>query len=509
MEGKERKLGVLLSYAQLAFNALINLLYVPLLLHYIGVEEFGLYKLLGSLIAYFGLLDFGLSGSLIRFLVQYREEGDEVKLEKLTSMVEIIYVGLSLVLALLGGIIYFFLPEVFGNSMSDGMMDHARLIFILLLVNMALLFSTKIFDAWNVAHERFVFQKGLSILQLLVQPLIIVLVLQFYPTALSVVVVQTLLNVALSLGKVMYCSRKLGFRFRYHGWDMSIVRSMANLSLSLFVVSIVDQIFWQSNQILLGIKGNMAQVGIYAVASQLYINYMNLSLAISGVLLPKVTTMVARGQDRDEFQGLFLKVGRLQFYLLGLILSAFAVFGRAFFHFWVGDNFQDAYGIALLIMVPFTIDLIQNVVLLYMQAKNVYHVRAAIYVGMGLMNIVLAYFLIDLYGLYGAALATGLTLLVGNLAFLNYYYHRYLELNVWQFWRTMGRLAIPCLVLMALGLWLGRYVSYDQSVFALGLGLVIYSVLYLILQWLVNVNDYEKGLVRRFVERRSAREYGP
>ena len=189
MEGKERKLGVLLSYAQLAFNALINLLYVPLLLHYIGVEEFGLYKLLGSLIAYFGLLDFGLSGSLIRFLVQYREEGDEVKLEKLTSMVEIIYVGLSLVLALLGGIIYFFLPEVFGNSMSDGMMDHARLIFILLLLNMALLFSTKIFDAWLVAHERFVFQKGLSILQLLVQPLVIVLVLQFYPTALSVVVV--------------------------------------------------------------------------------------------------------------------------------------------------------------------------------------------------------------------------------------------------------------------------------------------------------------------------------
>jgi len=45
---KERRIGVLLSYLFLLSNTVINLAYVPILIHYIGIDQFGLYKLLGS-----------------------------------------------------------------------------------------------------------------------------------------------------------------------------------------------------------------------------------------------------------------------------------------------------------------------------------------------------------------------------------------------------------------------------------------------------------------------------
>ena len=91
-------------------------------------------------------------------------------------------------------------------------------------------------------------------------------------------------NLLLVFAKVIYCRRVLQVRFVYHGWDSEILLSMRNLSLSLFVVSVVDQVFWQSNQLLIGIKIGAESVAMYAIASQIYINsvsYTHLKLHIA------------------------------------------------------------------------------------------------------------------------------------------------------------------------------------------------------------------------------------
>ena len=50
----ERKIGILLSYLNIALHAVVGFLYVPILLHFIGKEEYGLYQLIGSMV-HFGL----------------------------------------------------------------------------------------------------------------------------------------------------------------------------------------------------------------------------------------------------------------------------------------------------------------------------------------------------------------------------------------------------------------------------------------------------------------------
>lgn len=45
----QRKQGIFLSYLNIFLHAFIGFLYVPLLLHYIGKNEYGLYQLIGSL----------------------------------------------------------------------------------------------------------------------------------------------------------------------------------------------------------------------------------------------------------------------------------------------------------------------------------------------------------------------------------------------------------------------------------------------------------------------------
>ena len=104
---KQRKVGTLLSYGLLLGNTIVNLAYVPILLSFIGVAEFGLYRLLGSIIAYFNVLDFGLSSTITRFLVKYKTLQDQEKIDKLLTMSLILYVGIGVLLSLVGLIFYY------------------------------------------------------------------------------------------------------------------------------------------------------------------------------------------------------------------------------------------------------------------------------------------------------------------------------------------------------------------------------------------------------------------
>jgi polysaccharide biosynthesis protein len=235
-------------------------------------------------------------------------------------------------------------------------------------------------------------------------------------------------------------------------------------------------------------------VAVYAIASQIYINYMNISLAISSTLLPKITAMVTNHCSDEELQNLFLKIGRLQFYLLSLILSGFIIFGHSFLHYWVGDNFNLVYIITLLIIVPFTVDLIQNVGLAIMQARNVYHVRAVVYVLVGTLNIVLAYFLIDSYGIVGGAVATGFSMLLGNGFIMNVYYQRYMKLNIIRFWKEIFRLSLVSIVVTIVGLYIVPHIDLNKSIYILIVSMLVYTFIYFGLQRVINFNAYEKQL---------------
>lgn len=103
----------------LLLNTVINLAYVPILIHYIGIDQFGLYKLLGSFIAYFGVLDFGLSATIVRFLVKYKVNGEVENINKLLSVAGLLYTGIGVIITSIGVYFYFLFPTLFPKLSTD------------------------------------------------------------------------------------------------------------------------------------------------------------------------------------------------------------------------------------------------------------------------------------------------------------------------------------------------------------------------------------------------------
>lgn len=494
----ERKLGILISYLNIVLHALIGFAYVPILLHYIGKSEYGLYQLIGSFIAYFSIMDFGLTAAVVRFYAKYKALQDQVNMENILAIAMRAY-GVITALMFVAGIgFYFYLPSIFAKSMTLAEIGSAKQLFVLLLFNIVVTISTMIFRAVINAHEKFLFLKGLETIQLVLQPILVVVVLQKLPSAVAVAMVQTVLNIALIGARIYYCFHRLHVKIRYHNWDAELFADFKKLALSVFVVTLIDQVFFKTNQVILGIFSGTVAVAVYSVASLIYMNYMALSTAISGVYLPHITELIAQQAPVSLLTDLFIRIGRLQFFLLALVASGFVIFGKQFIIMWAGESFIDAYIITLLIIIPFTVDLIQNIGLSIMQAQNRYDFRAKVYCTMGVFNLILAVPLALKYGGIGCAFATGLAMFLGNGLIMNWYYAKVTGLDIARFWREIGRISIIVVVLTVLGHVAYGSFAVNNGKLTFAISIFIYSCLYLVAMYFMAMNLEEKKKVSNF-----------
>lgn len=78
-------------------------------------------------------------------------------------------------------------------------------------------------------------------------------------------------------------------------------------------------------------------VAVYGVGAQINSMYFMFSTSISNVFVPKVNRMVAEIDNNTLLTRLFAKVGRIQFIILGLILSGFVLWGKPFIVLWAGS----------------------------------------------------------------------------------------------------------------------------------------------------------------------------
>lgn len=497
----ERKIGIAISYLNIGLQAVIGFLYVPLLLYYIGQSEYGLYQLIGSLIAYFSIMDFGLTNAVVRFYARYRALRDRKAMENILAVAVRMYAGITVLVLAIGYICYLNLGWVFSDSMDAAEIAGARDIFALLLFNIGFTLLTMVFRAVINAYEKFLFLKGMETVQLVFQPVLVLLILQEYPSAFSVALVQTFLNVVLSLARAYYCFAHLHIKIRFHNWNRELLGDFRKLALSLFAVSIIDQIFFKTNQVILGIIDGTDAVAVYSIASLIYMNYMALSVAISGVYLPHVTEMIAKKEPMKQISDLFIKIGRLQYFLLALVTTGFIIFGQEFIRMWAGPDFLDAYWMTLLIIIPFTIDLIQNIGLSILQAQNQYDFRAKVYLAMGIFNLCLAIPLGERYGGIGCAFATGLSMFLGNGLIMNWYYAKVTHLAIGDFWKSIGWISLPVIFCAAIGK--AGYTMFDTDGSTIGFvgGVGIYTLLYVLCVYKWGMNTQERMMCRSLLQR--------
>ena len=73
------------SWGGLAVNIAVGFFLSPFILHHLGDDAFGLWVLIFSLTGYYGIFDFGIRSSLIRYVSKFQATGDKDELARLVN----------------------------------------------------------------------------------------------------------------------------------------------------------------------------------------------------------------------------------------------------------------------------------------------------------------------------------------------------------------------------------------------------------------------------------------
>ena len=296
----------------------------------------------------------------------------------------------------------------------------------------------------------------------------------------------------------VYVKSVLKNKFIFHGFEKGIFKSLFIYTSFIAINLIVDQVNWNMGKFLLGrFKGTEA-VAIFSVGYSLYHYYSMFSSAVSSVFAPRVhkivnATVGNNQEQRNQLTDLFVKIGRIQFLLLGLIASGLVFFGKPFIAFWAGPGYDESYYTMILLVLSSTIALIQNIGIEVQRAKNKHQFRSLVYVVMALINLILSIFLCQKYGATGAAFGTALSLVLANGVAMNVYYHKECNINIIAFWRNILSMSKGLIPPVAVGILISIFDLY--SIWNLLLGIIIYAAVYCAAMWFLGMNRYERGLL--------------
>lgn len=497
----QRKIGVILSYITLIANSAVGIIYTPFMTSTLGKAEYGIYQLVASFSAYLMLVDFGTGTTIARYLSKFRAQKDEKGEENFLAMMTVQTAILSF-LAILGGVvIYFSLDTMFSSSLSSSELITAKKLFVLMIANVAVTLFSHVWRGITTADERFVYNNGTKLIRIFLRMGLITVLLLLGMGSVALILVDLSLSVTFLFLDMFMALKITKARIHFHYFDASLFKETFLFSCFILLQALINQLNTNAPKTILGIMLRPEAVAVYAVAMQIFVIYNSLSSTVSSVFLPKATRMVFSDADERKLTDFVIAPGRLQFMVLGIALAGFSILGQDFIHLWMGEEYKTAWLITIIVMVPSTIELVENVAVSIVLAKNKNGFRTGVLAGISLLNILCSVVLIKAVGELGAPIATAITYVLGYIIVLNVYYKKVIGLQIGRMFREIFRGTFPALLVTVVATIPIHLLLNERSWLIFVIKAIYMLAIYAVCMLSFGMNTAEKQMVKNLLRK--------
>lgn len=301
------------------FVMIVSLYTSRVVLKALGVEDYGIYNVVGGVVAMFTMLSGSLSSAISRFITFELGRGDEEKLSKVFSSSISIQIAIAAILVLLGETIgvlflntYMVIPPERMYA-ANWVLQFSIATFVINLLSVP-------YNAAIIAHENMNIYAYVSIFECIAKLLIAYLVTV---TPFDKLIVYSALLFALSLiTRFIYgyhCQKNYTeCKFRFI-WDSNLLKSMFSFAGWNFIGASSHVLRTQGCNILINLFHGAAVNAACGIATQLNAAVHSFVGNFMTALNPQITKSYANNQSQRLFTLLF-QGARLSYFLL-LILS--------------------------------------------------------------------------------------------------------------------------------------------------------------------------------------------
>lgn len=488
----QKKGGTILSFAAIFLKILVTFIYVPFVLDKIGKDSYGLFSIIGSIIAYIAILDFGINDSTLRFFISYRKEKSLDQKRQILGSVSKIYSGLLIIVLLVSTIVYFYLPILFSNTFSNQEMIDLKEMYLISIISIAFTIFFNPIGAIMNAYEKFIILKFTDILVFTFTTITIIVFLNFNYGVVMMVGVAAFYNIANILFKYFYVRKRIKIVYPKYAASKDYTKKIITYAGPIFIVIIVEQIYWKLDNIIIGSMIGTTMVTFYAMGIVFQKYILSFSTAISRIMTPDLIKKIDASYSLTELTENYIKTSRIQLMVVLSIVINLILWGEPFLKIWLGEEYSISYFILLLVLIPFSVEIIGNLRNTFLQVYGYYWHRAVILLIISLLNILFTIVLLEKYGIIGAATSTCLSLFLGYSA-TNFLLWKKVGVNIFSFFKDVWIKIIPVIgVAFLLYLLLKKSFLVTNWV-ELILHIIITSFVYIMSIWFLYLNTEEKS----------------
>jgi O-antigen/teichoic acid export membrane protein len=447
---KQLKYGTILSYLVLIVEVAVNLVFIPWLSRSIGQSNYGLYTMATSTIGVF-LVDFGLSGSVTKFLADYKNKGDKDGEEKFLGTVYKMYFVIDLVVFAIAFGLYFFLGVLKGLTSTE--LETFKVIYIIVgaysIVSLPLVTLNGIFTA----NEDFVVLKLCSLVQKILTVLFMVLAVVFGSDLYVVVLANVSVSLLVSLFKYFYIKLRYHLKANFKVHDKQLFKTILSFSIWVAIISLAQQLTINTMPTVLGIVADSTAIAVFGFALTIETYAYSISSVVSDMLLPKISRMVASGSDESKFSRLYVVVGKFQLFIIGLIVVGFALVGKEFTTMLMGAEYEESYYCALCLLAPLLISVPKVTMESKSYVLNTIKYSAIIIMGSSVVGFGLSFLLGRYLGALGVCATIGVCETIAYLLRDFLVYQKRQKDNIWVFFKNCYlKYLLPTAIAVTIGL---------------------------------------------------------
>ena len=409
-------IGTLSNLAGRTLALSVTFVLTPYVLHSIGASDYGLALLVGSVVAYGDLLNFGVGGAIVKYVAEYHAGHKWDQAQALVATAIWIYCGVGLCIVAIGLLLAPAFPIIF--RIADNQSTTVFWLVILSCVNFGIGLPLSTASAVLRGLQRFDLVNLVRLVGLAMSALLTVIVLYFGGGVIGMVAVNipvSILGQWLSVWLVRLAEPQL--RIGWAGVDREMLSLLAKFGSGLFLDNVAGQIKTRADEVVIGAFLPVANITSYAIGRRLAEMPQLLADQFIRVVMP-LASHVEAGDQRIFLKSLYLTSNRLTLAIAVPLACIVVVLARPFLTLWLGPDFAFITPVVYVLTLANLIDVSLWPIASVAQGMARHRSLALASLSSAFVNLVLSLWLVNYLGVIGVALGTLLPIVFEAICFV-------------------------------------------------------------------------------------------
>jgi O-antigen/teichoic acid export membrane protein len=500
----------MVNYAIRFWGFILTFFLFRFIVGHIGEVEYGIYLFITAITGYFGLLDLGIGASLVKFVAQFQAEKDEEKLNRIinTTFFIFMFIGIigGIILLLIGTFLLDFLipdsPEIIPIAKGVIYILGASFFFGLSLASLkGILAGLQRYDILAVV----------AFIMSIVNLVVVILVLSWGYGIVELVFYTTTSGLLGFIIMAFYIRKLLpGFSIRFSFMKRKMIKTLMDMSMSVFLLSILIMIIYYTDRLVIGIFLDIALITFYQAAWKLYGIPTKIPEIGLQAIIPAASELEAK-DNLPALRRLFLRGTKYVLAMCFALAIPMIFLAKQVLSVWMDPTYEQYYIVVQILIISLFFSFnnyVANQILIGMN-KIKHYVKY--YVVIAVFNLVLSITLVKLgFGLNGVALGTTIPFIVVEYFFLNHVF-KLLGIKWGTYLKKVVLKTFPYAVVIAALMYglLLLYVPPSEAFFwdavPVGIYYLFGLILYFILFYYFGLEQYEKKEIKQVISRIKAR----